>query len=161
MKRAQCTDKGIQIRCARQEEYQAVEAIMQQVQDLHACWRPDIYKSAETVLPPDVFAQAVQEQTFYVAEYNGCITGILFLLFRHVESPSQVTRNILFVDSMAVEARYRGMGIGHAFFDFLKAMKEEKGYDSIELQVNARNKAAYEMYKAYGFTEKSINMELL
>jgi len=27
--------------------------------------------------------------------------------------------------------------------------------------VNAKNKAAYEMYCNYGFTEKSINMELL
>ena len=37
----------------------------------------------------------------------------------------------------------------------------EKNMDGIELQVNARNGAAYEMYKRYGFTEKSINMELL
>ena len=35
------------------------------------------------------------------------------------------------------------------------------GSDGIELQVNARNHAAYEMYKKCGFTEKSINMELL
>jgi len=26
--------------------------------------------------------------------------------------------------------------------------------------VNAKNKMAYEMYRNYGFTEKSINMEL-
>ena len=35
-----------------------------------------------------------------------------------------------------------------------------RGYDAIELQVNAKNRLAYEMYKNYGFTEKSINMEL-
>lgn len=33
--------------------------------------------------------------------------------------------------------------------------------DAIELQVNAKNTAAYEMYRKYGFTEKSINLELL
>lgn len=27
-------------------------------------------------------------------------------------------------------------------------------------QMNAKNKMAYEMYRNYGFTEKSINMEL-
>ena len=48
-----------------------------------------------------------------------------------------------------------------AFFDFLKELKEKKGYDAIELQVNAKNQAAYTMYKNYGFKEKSINMELL
>ena len=47
------------------------------------------------------------------------------------------------------------------FFDKLKEIKEAKKLDGIELQVNARNTMAYEMYKKYGFTEKSINMELL
>lgn len=40
-------------------------------------------------------------------------------------------------------------------------MRIEKNMDGIELQVNARNVTAYEMYKKCGFTEKSINMELL
>ena len=55
---------------------------------------------------------------------------------------------------------YRGKGIGHQFFDKVKQLKAEKGCDTIELQVNAKNKMAYEMYRNYGFTEKSINMEL-
>ena len=47
------------------------------------------------------------------------------------------------------------------FFEMLKNLKKEKHFDGIELQVNAKNVAAYEMYKKCGFTEKSINMELL
>ena len=47
------------------------------------------------------------------------------------------------------------------FFEMLKDLKKEKYFDGIELQVNAKNVAAYEMYKKCGFTEKSINMELL
>lgn len=62
---------------------------------------------------------------------------------------------------MVVDREYRGKGIGHLFFDKLKEIKEAKKLDGIELQVNARNTMAYEMYKKYGFTEKSINMELL
>ena len=80
---------------------------------------------------------------------------------RHVESPSHVTREFIFVDTMAIDENYSGMGIGHKMFDLLKQIKAEKNLDGIELQVNAKNSAAYEMYKKYGFTEKSINMELL
>ena len=47
------------------------------------------------------------------------------------------------------------------FFEKVKETKAKKNLDGIELQVNAKNKAAYEMYCNYGFTEKSINMELL
>lgn len=78
-----------------------------------------------------------------------------------MESPSHVTRDLIFIDTMAIDENYRGMGIGHKMFDFIKAIKKEKNLDGLELQVNARNRAAYEMYKKYGFTEKSINMELL
>ncbi len=151
----------IQIRNSRRDEYQTVEAIMKQVQQMHVGWRPDIYKSSETALPLAVYEQAVAAGTFFLAEYEGCAAGILFIAYRHIESPNQVTRNIIFVDSMAVDEKYRGKGIGHAFFDFLKDLKRQGGYDGIELQVNAKNEAAYKFYTNYGFTNKSINMELL
>lgn len=68
--------------------------------------------------------------------------------------------DILFVDTMAVDEKYRHKGIGHAFFDYVKTIKQQKDFDSIELQVNARNEDAMKMYADYGFTPKSINMEL-
>ncbi len=151
----------IQIRTAKVEDYNAVEAIMKQVHKLHVGWRPDVYKQQETILPLDEFKQAIQEQAFFVAEGEGKVVGILGLMYRHVETPVHVTKDIIFIDSMAVDEPYRKKGVGHAFFDFLKELKIEKGYDAIELQVNARNKVAYDMYRSYGFTEKSINMELL
>ena len=69
--------------------------------------------------------------------------------------------DIVFIDTMAVDEPYRGMGVGHLFFEKVKEIKAKKRLDGIELQVNAKNQAAYEMYCNYGFTEKSINMELL
>ena len=99
--------------------------------------------------------------TFYIAENEGNVIGILELIFRHIESPAQVTRDIVFIDTMAVDEPYRGMGVGHLFFEKVKEIKAKKRLDGIELQVNAKNQAAYEMYCNYGFTEKSINMELL
>lgn len=151
----------IHIRNSRLDEYKTVEAIMKQAQQLHIDWRPDIYKYNENVLPLEIYEQAVKDKTFFVAEYEEQVAGILFIMYRHIENPVQVTRNIIFIDSMAVDEKYRGKGIGHAFFDFLKALRNKKGYDGIELQVNAKNEAAYKMYADYGFTNKSINMELL
>lgn len=128
---------------------------------MHIDWRPDIYKYSETVLPLEVYKQAVKDETFFVAEYERNVAGILFIIYRHIENPIQVTRNIICVDSMAVDEEYRRKGIGHAFFDFLKKLKNEKGFDGIELQVNAKNKSAYKIYSDCGFTNKSITMELL
>ena len=151
----------IYIRNARLDEYEIIETIMKQAQQMHIDWRPDIYKYSETVLPFEVYEQAVKDKTFFVAECEENVVGVLFIIYRHIENPIQVTRNIIYIDSMAVDEKYRGKGIGHAFFDFIKDLRDEKGYDGIELSVNAKNKAAYEMYLNCGFTDKSINMELL
>lgn len=61
---------------------------------------------------------------------------------------------------MAVDENYRGMGIGHLFFERVRQIKAQRRCDGIELVVNAKNQAAYEMYAKYGFTVKSITMEL-
>lgn len=149
------------IRNANTNDFEAVARIMNQVQQMHVEWRPDIYKPNENLIPRDIFEKIVAGDTFYVAEADGLVVGILEVVFRHIETPSHVTRDIIFIDSMAVDEAYRGVGIGHLFFDKIKEIKAEKKLDGIELQVNAKNKAAYEMYLKCGFTEKSINMELL
>jgi len=133
------------IRNAQMSDYDSVVRILNQGQALHINWRPDIYKPNDALLPKAVFEEIVKGDTFYIAENEGNVIGILELIFRH----------------MAVDEPYRGMGVGHLFFEKVKEIKAKKNLDGIELQVNAKNKAAYEMYCNYGFTEKSINMELL
>ena len=152
----------IRIRNATTNDYESVIKIISQVQDMHVEWRPDIYKYNDNLIAKEEFEKIVENNTFFVAENeNKKIVGVLEIIFRHIESPAHVMRDVIFIDTMAVDEKYRGLGIGHKMFEFLKMMKIEKNMDGIELQVNARNRAAYEMYKKYGFTEKSINMELL
>ena len=123
----------IHIRNAKLDEYKTVETIMKQAQQMHIDWRPDIYKYCETVLPLEIYEQAVNDKTFFVAEYGEHVAGILFIMYQHIENPVQVTRNIIYIDSMAVDEKYRGKGIGHAFINFLKELRLQKGYDGIEL----------------------------
>ncbi|MCI5920078.1 MAG: GNAT family N-acetyltransferase [Roseburia sp.] len=151
---------NIEIRPVKRQDYDRFSNIMDQVQHLHVNWRPDVYKPANPLITKEMFEEILKEDNWYVAEDSELVVGVLEVLRRHVESPSQVTKDVLFISTMAVDEAYRGKGIGHKFFEKVKQLKEEKGCDTIELQVNARNQRAYEMYKKYGFTEKSINMEL-
>lgn len=143
------------------KDWEAVIKIMNQVQNMHVEWRPDIYKPNNNIIPIDTFVKIVNSDTLFVAEADGIVVGIIEIQFQRIENPSLVTRNVIFIDSMAVDEKYRGMGIGHLLFEKVKQIKEQKHFDGIELQVNAKNKAAYEMYSKYGFTKQSINMELL
>ena len=148
------------VRLPRLQDYERVSQIMDQVQQLHVEWRPDVYKPASPLITMDMFEAILKDGNWYVAEADGVVVGILELMKRHVESPAQVMKDVLFISTMAIDEKYRGKGIGHLFFEKVKQLKQEKGYDTIELQVNAKNRLAYEMYRKYGFTEKSINMEL-
>ena len=148
------------VRLPRSQDYERVSKIMDQVQQLHVEWRPDVYKPASPLITMDMFEAILKDENWYVAEADGVVVGVLELMKRHVESPAQVMKDVLFISTMAVDEKYRGKGIGHLFFEKVKRLKQEKGYDTIELQVNAKNRLAYEMYRKYGFTEKSINMEL-
>lgn len=151
----------ILVRNAKKEDYSAVRDIMNQVQQMHVQWRPDVYKANENLITEEIFGFMRESGNLYVADVEGNVVGVLEVTMKHVESPAHVTKDILFIDSMAVDSEFRGKGIGHAFFEKVKELKKESGADAIELQVNARNIAAMEMYKKCGFTEKSINMELL
>ena len=146
------------IRPAVPDDYEQAERIMQQVHALHLSWRPDIYKPCAPVLPRPEFLEAVAGQRLLVAETDGKAAGILLYLHRHIESENQVTREDLFIET--IDAGYRGRGIGRQLLQAAEETAREKGYDGVELQVNAKNTDAYAFYKKYGFTEKSINMEL-
>lgn len=148
------------VRYAVSEDYTEAEIIMKQVQQLHVQWRPDIYRMTEVVLPEEIFLKAAAEKQFLVAERDGKVVGILSYFIRHVQSNTQVARKVLFIDSMAVDETYRGQGVGHELFDYVGTIVKEQNFDGLELQVNARNKEAKAMYEKYGFTEKSVNMEL-
>ena len=48
------------------------------------------------MLPLEVYEQAVNDKTFLVAEYKENIVGILFIVFRHIESPNQMTTYLVY-----------------------------------------------------------------
>lgn len=64
---------------------------MKQIQQRHIDVRPDIYKYSETILPLEIYEPTVNNETFFVAEYEGNIAGILFIIYRHIGNLNQVT----------------------------------------------------------------------
>lgn len=151
----------VTIRLAAEGDYAAVERIMKQVHTMHVGWRPDIYRETDPILPCDMYLEHLKQQQVLVADLAGEVVGLMICLERHISGGPMRERTVLFVDSMAVEERYRGQGIGRKMFDYVLGLCREKEYDGLELQVNARNAAARAMYEKYGFTEKSVNMEFL
>lgn len=148
------------IRSAVMNDYEAVESIMEQVQRLHAGWRPDVYRAGVTVLTPDYFDELVRGGQVLVWEEEGAVTGLVIFAERQAGGPVKVERKTLFIDSIAVDEAHRGRGIGRRLLDECKKLARRRGCCGLELQVNAQNARAMKLYRAYGFAEKSVNMEL-
>jgi len=152
----------VTIRFAEEKDYNQVEKIMKQVQEMHTEWRPDVYKNVEVVLPFDIYMDYVNNRELVVATQDSKdVVGILIYVTRNISGGPMVDRKVMFINSMGVDEPYCGQGIGHKLFAFARNICEEQDYDGLELQVNAKNIAAKRMYEKYGFTEKSVNMELL
>lgn len=148
------------IRYAKKEDYDDVEKIAEQVQKMHVEWRPDIYTFEKKVFSTEMFEQIIDNKMLIVATDDEKIVGFLMYVINKVNFDNYVERTLYRVDAVAVDEECRGKGIGHKLFDYLKGIAKENNMDAIELQVNAENKAAKAMYEKYGFSDKSINMEL-
>ncbi|MBR2989866.1 MAG: GNAT family N-acetyltransferase [Solobacterium sp.] len=149
------------IRRAEQQDYEAVERIMKQVQHLHVCLRPDLYRDADTVVSREYYEQSAGSGVWWVAETDGTVSGVVEIYRRKYSAPVQTARETIYIASIAVDEPLRSQGIGHMLLQKVKDLRDEAGLDGIELQVNVRNASAMKLYESFGFTPESINMELL
>ena len=70
-------------------------------------WRPDVYKPASPLITKELFGELLKGDSWYIAETDGIVVGVLEVFKRHVESPAQVTKDVLFVSTMAVDEAYQ------------------------------------------------------
>lgn len=148
------------IRVAEEKDYIQVENLMKQVQNLHVELRPDIYKPEEVVLPKKEFMEQAKKEEILVAVEEKKVVGLLSYILRMISGKTVVEKKVLFIECLVVDEEYRGRGIGSRLLDCAKEIYREKKCNGLELQVNARNIGAWELYKKCGFRGKSINMEL-
>lgn len=145
---------------ARECDFEAFNAIADQVHDLHVGWRPDLYCHAEPLFPMETFRKLIQEKNIFVAKLADQVVGIVVLCEYEVEGPGQVTRKTMRVDNIAVAEGLRSQGIGKAMMADIRALAKVRRCDEIILSVYPENDGAVAFYQKCGFTIRSINMQV-
>ncbi len=151
---------NITIRNAEIKDYESIENILIQVHRMHVEWRDDIYRMNDEINSFEHFSEIIADNTYIVAEADGQIVGVLYYFYKTTDIPIMTKRKTIYVDTMAVEENYRGKGIGTAMFDTVREIALKEGCTHIELQVNAKNTAAQQMYKKYGFSHKNYVLDM-
>ena len=153
------------IRRASEKDIDSLIKLLQEVLEIHANIRPDIFISGTTKYTRSELIEklANDEEPIYVAvDENDDVMGYAFCALRNQPfSTNMVPFKSLYIDDLCVGSNYRGQHIGEQLFEYVKAEANRLGCYEITLAVWAGNDGAEKFYDRIGFKTKERIMEYI
>ena len=142
------------IRIGTEKDFDIVNTLRKQVNDLHIAGEPAIFKG---------FTKPMQEylkeyfnstdKLLIVYEENGTVCGYAMLeIIEKPERPHAYASKFLHIEELGVAKGFRGKGIGKQLMAKIKEIAKEKGLNEVELDVWTFNDSALKFYHDLGFT---------
>ena len=151
-------EQKMNIRRAGEKDIPRLIELLQQVLDIHAKIRPDIFISGTTKYTDDELLQMILDDTnpIYVAvdEKDLCMGYAFCQLREQPFSNNMVPFTSLFIDDLCVDQSLRGQHIGESLFEFVKAEAKRLGCYEVTLNVWAGNTSAEHFYEKMGMKTK-------
>ena len=153
----------ITIHPAREEDFPAVERLLRQIAQLHAEWRPDVFRPAQKydrehylqlLADPDKPILVAEDPAGEVVGYAMC------QVIQWQGHPVMRDRRWLYVDDICVDEACREQGIGGRLMEGVRELAQSRGLPKIELNVWECNEAALRFYRRQGFTTQRRGLEL-
>lgn len=158
-------EQKMNIRRAGEKDIPRLIELLQQVLDIHAKIRPDIFISGTTKYTDDELLQMILDDTnpIYVAvdEKDLCMGYAFCQLREQPFSNNMVPFTSLFIDDLCVDQSLRGQHIGESLFEFVKAEAKRLGCYEVTLNVWAGNTSAEHFYEKMGMKTKERQMEYI
>ena len=142
------------IRLAIEKDFDALNILRKEVNDLHVAGEPKIFKGFTAPMQEYLrgYLGANPAKLALVYEENSEIVGFAMLEFvNKPESAHAYSSIFLKVEEIGVSKNFQGRGIGNALIEKAKIIAREKGVLEIQLDVWAFNKSALKFYKNAGF----------
>ena len=153
------------IRKAQKKDSAQILNLLNQVLELHAKIRPDIFVSGTTKYSESELSEILSDDSkpiFVAVDEKENVLGYAFCI---IKEPSQaeymVSNKILFLDDLCVDSKYRKKHIGKALFDFVKSEAKRLGCYEITLNVWEGNDNAKAFYDKLGMKPKETIMEFI
>lgn len=153
------------IRRASEKDIDSLIKLLQEVLEIHANIRPDIFISGTTKYTrSDLLDKlANDEEPIYVAvDENDEVMGYAFCALKQQPfSTNMVPFKSLYIDDLCVDSKCRGKHIGEQLFEYVKAEAKRLGCYEVTLAVWAGNDGAERFYDRIGFKTKERIMEYI
>ena len=150
------------IRRANNADIDRLNAMLYQVQRLHAEGRPDIFKiGAKKYTTQELERIIADDMTpIFVYEEDGAAIGYAFCIYQITRENEQLyERKVLYIDDLCVDEPYRGRHIGEKLYRYVLDVARENGCDSVTLNVWTVNPAAQAFYEKMGMQPLKTTME--
>lgn len=155
----------MRIRKAEEKDIPRLLALLEQVLQIHAEMRPDIFISGTTKYTVSELAALLpqEDKPIYVAvnEDDVCMGYAFCQLRAQPFSTNMVPFNALFIDDLCVDKQARGQHIGESLFAYVKQQAKELGCYEVTLNVWAGNTAAEHFYEKMGMQTKERQLEYI
>lgn len=146
---------SVAIRPARADEYAALCALFDELDEFHREKRPDFFRAFDGPARPREQIErwyGGPDSTLLVAEEGGALVGLVVLLTRaSSDFAGAVPRKVIVIDNLVVTAHRRSHGIGHALVEAAIAWARTRDATHVELGVHDANRDALRFYRRHGF----------
>ncbi len=154
------------IRPAEEKDIPKIIDLLEQVLEIHAAIRPDIFISGTTKYDFNEVKEMlnVPEKPIYIAaDDNDNALG--YAICEIKETPEDATNKVkfkqIYIDDLCVDASARGMHVGETLFNHVKEEARKMGCYEVTLAVWAGNDKAEGFYEKLGMKTKERIMEYI
>ena len=153
------------IRRADKKDIPRLLELLQQVLEIHAKIRPDIFISGTTKYTNEELEELIRDDTkpiYVAADENDRCVGYAFCQIKNQPfSNNMVPFTSLFIDDLCVDVTTRGQHVGQSLFEFVKGEAKRLGCYEVTLNVWTGNTAAENFYEKMGMKTKERQMEFI
>ena len=151
------------IRELKLSDFDAVNTLFMQMQDLHVEHRPDLYRKIEKPTSTKAWDYEASlgdgNKIMLGAMLDGKIVGFCIAEIRQSEGRALTPRTSVHIKNLAVDENYRRKGVGKALYCEAVRLGKMRGAETVELKVFHFNENAVAFYKSLGMTSQSYTME--
>lgn len=153
------------IRKANTKDIPRIKELLQQVLEIHANIRPDIFIPGTTKYTEKELEDILSDENrpIYVATSgeDTCIGYAFCILKNQPFSNNMVPFKSLFIDDLCVDQNTRGQHIGEKLIEHVKEEAKKMGCYEVTLNVWAGNTLAEKFYEKMGFQTKERQLEYI
>ena len=153
------------IRRAQEKDIPRLIELLEQVLQIHADIRPDIFILGTTKYTNEELAEMIKDDTkpiYVAADDDDVCMGYAFCQIRQQPfSNNMVPFKSLFIDDLCVDQQARGQHIGERLFEYVKNEAKRMGCYEVTLNVWAGNVSAEKFYEKMGMKTKERQMEYI